>query len=175
MPTKESRLAAAMIPPLSSSAGLCWMSAFTGTAKNPAQKPSMPSSAADPDMPCGRDAEREAGARHADRSERNQPVLDLVVAHPSSGHAADADAHGEHGVQVAGFGLADVQHIGPVDDDGGEEQRTEKPEVGVAQHGQKQRLVLAHFTDLHPEIADECSGGRVSPARRPAPCRCRGW
>ena len=102
----------------------------------------------------GRDAENETGDGHADRSERNEPVLDLVIAQPSSGHAADADAHGEHGVQVAGFGLADVQHIGPVNDDGGEEQGAKKPEVGVAQHGQKQRRVLAHFADLHPEIAN---------------------
>ena len=29
------------------------MSAFTGTAKNPAQNPSRPSSTADPVMPCG--------------------------------------------------------------------------------------------------------------------------
>ncbi len=53
MPTNDSRFAAAMIPPLSSSAGLCWISAFTGTAKNPAQKPRRPRSAADPTIPCG--------------------------------------------------------------------------------------------------------------------------
>ena len=58
MPTNDSRFAAAMIPPLSSSAGRCWISAFTGTAKNPAQKPSIPSSTADPMQTHAASAER---------------------------------------------------------------------------------------------------------------------
>ncbi len=53
MPTNDSRFAAAMMPPLSFAAGRCCMSAFTGTAKKPAQKPSIASSVAEPTKPCG--------------------------------------------------------------------------------------------------------------------------
>ena len=82
--------------------------------------------------------------RHADGAERNQAVLDLVVAEPAGGHAADADADGQRRVEVAGLGLPDVQHIGPVDDDGREQQRAEEPEVGIAEHREEERPIAAH-------------------------------
>ncbi len=122
MPTNDSRLAAAMMPPLFSSAGRCWMSAFTGTAKKPAQKPSSPKQNGGTDEADVHGAERDAGARHADGAERDEAVLDLVAAENAGDHAADADANGECGVEITGLGLADVQNIGTEDDDGGEQQ-----------------------------------------------------
>ena len=155
MPTNESRLAAAMMPPLSFSAGRCWMSALTGTAKNPAQKPREPRRTAEPMRPGAHVPSSDAGAGHADGAERDEAVLDLVAAEQAGDHAADADADGERGVEIAGFGLADVQNVGSVDDDGGEEQRAEKPEVGIAEHGEEERLIPAHELDLLPEIAEK--------------------
>lgn len=38
-PTKESKLATAMVRPFASGRGRCWMSAFTGTTKNPPATP----------------------------------------------------------------------------------------------------------------------------------------
>ena len=114
-------------------------------------------------------AERDAGAGHADGAERDEAVLDLVAAEQAGDHAADADADGESGVEIAGLSLADVQNIGTVDDDGGEEQRAEEPEVGVAENREEERLIAAHERDLLPEIADEveaeflfgCGGGNA--------------
>lgn len=47
-------------------------------------------------------------------------------------------------LRVAGFCLADVEDVGAVDDDGGEQQRAEEPEVGAAEDGEEQEAVLAH-------------------------------
>ena len=79
-------------------------------------------------------AQRNAGPGHADGAERNEAVLDLVAADQAGNHAADADAHGQRGVQIAGLGLADVKNVRPVNDDGGKQQRAEKPEIGVAEN-----------------------------------------
>ncbi len=105
--------------------------------------------------------------RHADGAERNEAVLDFVAAEQPGDHAADADADGQRGVEIAGLGLPDMQNIGTVDDDGGEEQRAEEPEVGVAENREEERLIAAHELDLLPEIANEvqaefllrCGGG----------------
>ena len=93
--------------------------------------------------------------RHADGAERNEAVFNFVAAEQAGDHAADADADGESGVEIAGLSLADVENIGTVDDDGGEEQRAKEPEVGVAEDREEERLIAAHELDLLPEIANE--------------------
>ena len=65
-----------------------------------------------------RSAKQHACDGHADGTQRNEPVLDFVSAEPTGDHAADADADGQCGVQIAGFGLAYVQNVGAVDNDG---------------------------------------------------------
>ena len=132
-----------MMPPLFSSAGRCWMSAFTGTAKNPAQNPSRPSKTAGADQLTVHGTESNAGARHADGPEGDESVLDFVIAEPAGGDAADSDADGEGRVQVAGFGLAHVQNVRTVDDNGREEERSQKPEVRIAEHRHEKRPIAA--------------------------------
>jgi hypothetical protein len=40
-------------------------------------------------------------------------VFNLVITDPSSGHASDPDAYGQHGVQIARLGLPNMQDIRP--------------------------------------------------------------
>jgi len=100
-------------------------------------------------------AEGDGGQGHADGTERDEAVFNLVAADEAGNHTADADANSERGIQVTSFGLADVQDVGAIYDDGREKKGTEEPEVGVAENGEEERLVLAHELDLLPEIADK--------------------
>ncbi len=140
--------------------------ACAGSAHSPAPQripPRIPARPAAPQSQAFHAAKSPAqpGAGHADRAQRNQPVLDLVVADQSGSHAADADAHRQHRVQVAGLGLPDVQHIRPVDHDRRKQQRTKEPEVGIAQHRQKQRAVACASSRSAATDRRRCSAGMV--------------
>src|ERR1700739_2142731 len=100
-------------------------------------------------------AERDAGAHHADGAERDQTIFDLIAAQQAGDHAANADSYGKRCVEIAGLCLANMENIRTVDNDRGEQQRAQEPEVGVAEDGEEEGLIAAHELDLLPEVADE--------------------
>src|SRR5579859_863946 len=79
-------------------------------------------------------AEKDAGERHANGAEGNKAVLDFVAAEEAGDHAADADSDSECCIEIAGFGLANVEDVGSVDYNRGKEKGAEKPEVGIAKN-----------------------------------------
>jgi hypothetical protein len=81
--------------------------------------------------------------------------INFVAADETGDHAANADPNREGRIQIAGFCLAHMQNIGPIDDNRGEEKRAEKPEIRVAEDSEEERLILSHQLDLLPEIGDE--------------------
>ena len=100
---------------------------------------------------------REQGrnAGNADRAKRDEAVFDFIAGEISRGEAAYADAHRQRHQQQAGLRFLDLEHVGGVQDDVQEQQRGQKPEIGVSDHREPQHPVLAHFADLSPQVAEQ--------------------
>jgi len=87
----ESRLETAMMAPLRSGRGRCWIIAFSGTTKNPAKKPRSASRVKVRPKVSPKEIKQHAEDGHAGGAERDESVLDLVAGEISGGEAAKAD------------------------------------------------------------------------------------
>src|SRR5579862_853212 len=90
---------------------------------------------------------------HAHAAERNQPIFDLPTGKITGGEAAYPDADGQSSLQVAATRFVKVQDFAAVKNDNELKQRTEEPEVGVADDRQLQCAVGAHQAPLRSNIA----------------------
>jgi hypothetical protein len=61
--------------------------------------------------------EQAAENRHADGAERDEPDFDLSAGEVAGGDAAETDANGERGLDIAGLRVVHFQNVMGVNDD----------------------------------------------------------
>jgi len=83
-----------------------------------------------------RNPQRRSDNRHPNRAQRDQSIFDLARRKISSRNAAHADADRERGGEIGGTLLANMKNVAAVNQNRGDKQRAQKPEVGIAQNSQ---------------------------------------
>src|ERR1700757_4545472 len=98
--------------------------------------------------------EQRAENRHANRTNRNQSVLDLParkIASRKTSHA-DSDSHGR--LQQTDVRFIHVQHVVPINHDRELQQRRKKPQIRVAHHGPAENAIGSNSLEIQKKIAE---------------------
>src|SRR3984957_1435884 len=90
---------------------------------------------------------------HTDGTERDQPVFDLASGKIPCGEATETNANRNRSLEITALlRIGKIEHVFRVDYDEKLNQRREREEVGVADHGQPEHAIFAHQLDLPPQV-----------------------
>src|SRR5207247_3619405 len=91
--------------------------------------------------------------RQADRTQRDEAVLDFAAGQITRRKTAQADPDGRRRLEITGLlRIVDPQHVRGVTDDEQLNQRRECEEVSIAQVGEPKDAILADELNLPPQV-----------------------
>ncbi len=100
--------------------------------------------------------------RHAQRAERNQPIFDFSAGEIPGGKAAESNANGDRGLQIADMRVVDMQHVVAVDRRSVNcRSAAKKTEIRVAEHRPAEHAIGANRASNARQNRPADSSGNV--------------
>src|SRR5437870_3959856 len=97
---------------------------------------------------------RQGESSETNRADRNESVFDLLSGKVSRRETAHSDTNCKGRLQIAFLNWAGMEKVVAVKENVGLQQRGEKPEIRIAEHGQEKHPIRTNVSDLLEEIAE---------------------